>query len=101
MNLKVLAHNIISILVVVSILVPSVLPFMDCDSDILISFDISEDESKKKHKKELDEKEVFFQDLVQNSNFDEYLSYQLFKHYLESQIEVHQEILLPPPEHTI
>ncbi|MBX2826581.1 MAG: hypothetical protein KTR22_00355 [Flavobacteriaceae bacterium] len=101
MDLKALSHNVISFLVVLSLLVPSVAPFLECDSELIISMEISDDESKKEHKKELDEKEVFFQELTNNDSFDDHPTVKLFGHYLESHFQVDQEIFLPPPEHTI
>ena len=84
---------------VVSILVPSVLPFLEYDNDILITMDLTDEESKKEHKKELNEKEVFFQEVSDNVSLEELSSHKLFNHYLASLIEVPQEIFLPPPEH--
>ncbi|MDC8004836.1 hypothetical protein POV27_12300 [Aureisphaera galaxeae] len=98
MYLKSFAHSVVSFLVVFSLLVPSVAPFLKCDNELIISLDISDEESKKEHKKELD-KDVFFQDLIENPNLEEIISQKLFDNYGKSFTEVHQEIFLPPPEH--
>ena len=85
-------------IVIFSLFAPSVIPLLDCENDAIVLIDFTEEESKKENKKELEEKDVFFQDL--NPNKDESgndIAASNFYYLLKSSDFKHN-IVLPPPE---
>ncbi|MCH9661673.1 MAG: hypothetical protein K0U54_12280 [Bacteroidetes bacterium] len=93
-----LLHSFFSFMVVFSLLVPSVLPFINYSEETLMLIDFSEDEQKKEQKKDLEEKEVFFESAGLDNNLDGIDSGKSLFGYKETQVEVITEIILPPPE---
>lgn len=93
-----LLHSFFSFMVVFSLLAPSVLPFVNSSEETLMLIDFSEDEQKKEQKKDLEEKEVYFESTNVGDNFDSNESGKMLFGYKETQVEVLTEILLPPPE---
>jgi hypothetical protein len=90
------------LLVIFSLFAPSVLPLIE-DSNIEIALiDFNEEENKKDNKKEnkteMDEKDVFFENIVQFNNRHVGHRLQADSHYLNSSSEFHDKIHLPPPE---
>ncbi|MEL6810722.1 MAG: hypothetical protein AAFP76_05260 [Bacteroidota bacterium] len=93
-----LIHSILTVLVVLSLFVPAVIPFIEVNEDAIVLLDITEEEQKKESKKELEEKVVYFQDLLNTFGSIDASEKKNSFHYSESLLEIHSEIHLPPPE---
>jgi hypothetical protein len=91
------------ILVIFSLFAPSVIPFVENDCADIVMIDLNEEdnqkENKKENKSEIDEKDVFFKDLVHFNNLIMGLGLRTENHYLNGSSQFHQKIHLPPPEH--
>lgn len=87
------------IMILVALLAPVVLPYVDQAQDGMEQIDLTEKEGKEEHKKELEEKKLFFEQLIANpSQFSE-LQALADGRVLLSYQQIHHEIVLPPPEH--
>ncbi len=91
-------------MVIFSLFAPSVIPFIERNHMDIVVLDLIEEENKKENKKEnkteMDEKDVFFEDIVQFNDFLVGLRFQTEIHYVNSSSEFHNKIHLPPPEHS-
>ncbi len=98
---KSVVHTILSFVVAFSLLAPAIVPLLKVDGETIVWIDITEDESKKESKKEIEEKEVYFQDLT-GFDSDDALDESLWNHaYFALWLEGSTEIILPPPEHNV
>ena len=91
---------LLSILLVVAILAPSIVTLIDTDNKTELVMDFNEEDNKKEEKKENKEKDFFssFQfDSASDVNAD---SSKTSSFYLEKNYSFSTSIFLPPPEHT-
>lgn len=85
-------------MLLVALLAPVVLPYLDRAQDGMEQIDLTEKEGKEEHKKELEEKKLFFQDLVSDPSWALVVNSLESNHALLSYQQIHHEIVLPPPE---
>jgi hypothetical protein len=91
-------------LVIFSLFAPAVIPLVVDDISQIAIIEINEEENKENKKQqnnsELEEKQVFFEDLENHEN--KLLGIQIARasHYLDGSNQYHPEIILPPPEHS-
>lgn len=99
--LKSFTFSILSILLVVSILAPSVEALYTSDSESILVMDLNEEENGKETEKKFDEKEMFFSNSIVNKTF--FYKEQLTAAQTYSLIysEVSTEVVLPPPKRLI
>lgn len=85
-------------MILASLLAPVVLPYMDSCQDGMEKIELSEKEGKKEHKKELEEKKLFFEQLVAHPSQFTDMQALADSRVLLSYQQIHHEIVLPPPE---
>ncbi len=85
-------------MLVFSILAPSVLVIVESEDGMVTVCDHTEEENKKENKKELDEKDIFFQIDNAISAFSGNQEITRPPSYLNSYNSLQQKIILPPPE---
>lgn len=97
--LKTIAFPLIAIMLIFSILAPSVVPLLEKDYDIFVLLDNSEDEKSKdkESEKKFDEKDMFLSNsLVSNCDFFQN-QVQNYTTYVSFNSDFKADILLPPP----
>ncbi|WP_139063734.1 hypothetical protein [Flagellimonas eckloniae] len=97
--LKTIAFPLIAIMLIFSILAPSVLPLLDKDYDMFVFLDNSEEEKskEKESEKKFDEKDMFYTNsLVSNCDYFQNQS-QNYAIYINFSSDFKADILLPPP----
>ena len=95
------SHIIMVIILSTSIVTPSVISFWNDHYDIEISTDLGEDDTQKESKKELEEKDTFFESFVtpQLAAMEQIKCYNSSYSLQESSFTV--DIHLPPPKKVI
>lgn len=91
-------HKSCLIILLVALLAPVVLPYLDRTPDGMEQIDLTEKEGKEAHKKELEEKKFIFQDLVSDPSWALVVNSLQYKHKALACQQIHHEIVLPPPE---
>lgn len=97
--MKSVSFFLLSILLVVAILAPSVITLVDLDTKTELVMDFNEEDNKKEEKKEDKEKELFsslefYATASSNDNTSKVSSF-----YLEKEYSFSASISLPPPKH--
>ena len=91
-------------MVIFSLFAPSVMPLLETAHTDIVVIDLTEEESKKEskkeNKKELEEKEVYIEDLYDFENSLLALQLREASFYKDGSSQFHEEINLPPPEHS-
>lgn len=89
-------------MVIFSLFAPSVLHLIVEESELITVIDTTEEENKKENKKEnnkeLEEKDVFMQDLENFESIYNGIQFAKASNYLDGSCQHHSEIFLPPPE---
>ncbi|WP_265200550.1 hypothetical protein [Aureitalea sp. L0-47] len=92
------------ITVIFSLLAPAIIPLVVDDISQIAIIEINEEENKENKKQqntsELEEKQVYFQDLQVHENTLIGILMARASHYLDGSNQFHPEIILPPPEHS-
>ena len=84
-------------MILFALLAPVVVPYMECQ-DGIEQIELADNEGKKEHQKEFEEKKLFFEQLtVHPSQFSEMQALADGRVLLSYQ-QIHHEIVLPPPE---
>ncbi len=101
--LKTIAFPLIAIMLIFSILAPSLIPLMDKEFDIAVLVDANEEEKskEKESEKKFDEKNLFLDDSSSSNSLYLLNSGQDFSRYVFSNSDFKAEILLPPPQEFI
>lgn len=97
--LKTIAFPLIAMMLIFSILAPSLIPLLDNDYDIVVLIDNNEEEKskEKESEKKFDEKNLFLNSFASSdSMFFQNLN-QGCNRYLFSNSDFKADILLPPP----
>ncbi|MDT0606464.1 hypothetical protein [Croceitalea rosinachiae] len=100
--LKSFTFSLIAIMLVISILAPSIEALCKSDHESAVTMDLNEEENNKKEtEKKFDENELFFSNSIENKSI--YLTQQLTRNqaYLLFYADVSTEIILPPPKRVI
>ena len=87
------------VMVIFSLFAPSVLPLLPMDTDGVVAIEIIEEENKQESKKELEEKDVFFESELVSSDFYQEFDDALASYYKLNSSDHAMEIPIPPPEH--
>lgn len=98
--LKTIAFPLISLVLIFSVLAPSIMPLMDKDSAIVILMDNNEEEksNEKESEKKFSEKDLFLNHFAVNGSFFIQSNESEDTGYLFLISDFKAEILLPPPE---
>lgn len=101
--LKTIAFTIIAIMLIFSILAPSLIPLLDNDYDIVVLIDNNEEEKskEKESEKKFDEKDLFLNSFASSDSMFFQKTNQDCNRYLFSNSDFKAEILLPPPRKLI
>lgn len=100
--LKSFSFSLIAILLVVSVLAPSIETLCKTDYENAVVMDFNEEENNKKEaEKEFDEQELFFSSSIENRSL--HLTQQLTSNraYLLFYLDVSAEVILPPPKRVV
>ena len=89
---------LLSFLLTVAIIAPSVITLMEIDSKKIMLIDFNEEENKKEEKKEIGEKDFLFYTSMDGLSLSEAKSSVLAEIYSKSSYKNLLEVFLPPPE---
>jgi len=97
--LKTIAFPLIAVMLIFSILAPSLIPLLDNDYDIIVLMDNNEEEKskEKESEKKFDEKNLFLSSFTSSDSMFFQNPNQGCNRYLFSNSDFKVEILLPPP----
>ncbi|UII81770.1 hypothetical protein [Flagellimonas sp. CMM7] len=97
--LKTIALPLIAIMLIFSILAPSLTPLLGDDYDIAVLIDVNEEEKnkEKESEKKFDEKNLFLNSFASSDSMFFQNPIQSSNRYLFSNSDFKAEILLPPP----
>ena len=99
MKNSIFLQKVFMVLVIFSLFTPSVVPLLQWDNDFAVVVEILEEEPKKETKKELEQKDVFFESLAVTSNFHIAEQMAIASYYRLNTSDFSKEIPLPPPEY--
>ncbi len=101
--LKTIAFPLIAMMLIFSILAPSLAPLIDEEFDIAVLVDSGEDEKnkEKESEKKFDEKNLFLDDSSSSNSLYLLNQDQGFSRYVFSNSDFKAEILLPPPRELV
>jgi len=85
-------------MILFALLAPVVLPYMENCQDGIEQIELTDKEGKKEHKKELEEKKLFFEQLVAHPSEFTDMQALVDSRVMLSYQQIHHEIVLPPPE---
>ena len=96
--LKSFTFSLLALILVASILAPSIEALYTSDHESTFIMDLNEEENNKEAEKKFDEKELYFSNAIENRSL--YLTQQLTANqiYLLFYSDVSSEIVLPPPK---
>ncbi|MDC6365280.1 MULTISPECIES: hypothetical protein [Flavobacteriaceae] len=98
--LKAIAFPFIALMLIFSILAPSVISLVDKDGAIAVLVDSNDEENnqEKESKKKFEEKDLFLHGLVTTGNFLHKKEKSVHKKHVFLHSDFKAEILLPPPQ---
>ncbi len=98
--LKTIAHPLICLMLIFSILAPSIIPLLDKECAVAVLLDTNNDEEKKEKEseKKFGEKDLFAGPFDMNNGFFFQLTEIENTEYLLFNTDYKAEIVLPPPE---
>ena len=90
---------LLSLLLTTAIIAPSIITLMKFDNDTALYIDFNEEENKKEEKKEINEKDVFFNTWSNHTHTTTSTSSNFISTYIEGCYTNSLEIFLRPPRH--
>ena len=84
-------------MILFALLAPVVLPYLECHEG-MEQIELTDQEGKKEHKKELEEKKLFFEQLIAEPSQFSQMQALADSRVMLSYQQIHHEIVLPPPE---
>ncbi|MEO0525599.1 MAG: hypothetical protein AAFZ89_00140 [Bacteroidota bacterium] len=93
-----ISHLIISLLLIVSVLAPSVVTLFDTKTKTMMVVDFNDEENKKEGKKEVNEKDFLFYAAFEATHFQDPQKESFTSFFLRKYSCTITEILVPPPE---